>query len=90
MKSNNSQSYYEVIVTQNKEEKECNSQEICKARGCERNLCWNKDYCQQLRLEQCHPLCSGGCYDNISESQCYACKGLLSDGKCVSSCPQHR
>ncbi|XP_065208199.1 insulin receptor-like isoform X2 [Planococcus citri] len=82
------QTYYEVTVAQVKIEDECKSVDICKSSGCERNLCWGKGSCQILHLDQCHPLCAGGCYENNSADHCYACRGLVTnEGKCVSTCP---
>ncbi|KAK7605363.1 hypothetical protein V9T40_007221 [Parthenolecanium corni] len=90
MSKNTNQSYYEVVIRDNKDPRECNSQEVCQEAGCERNLCWSKSHCQRLRLEGCHPLCAGGCHKPNSASHCYACRSLrTSDGECVSACPDH-
>ncbi|KAK7574112.1 hypothetical protein V9T40_011303 [Parthenolecanium corni] len=91
MSNNANQSYYEVVIKDNRDPRECNSQQLCQEAGCERSLCWSKSHCQLLRLEGCHPLCAGGCYKSNSAFHCYACRGLLTtDKECVSACPDHR
>ncbi len=85
------QSFYEVTISENKDERECSSHEICQKSECDRNLCWANKKCQKLDLGKCHPLCAGGCNVDNSPTDCYVCKGLLTkDGTCVSSCPAGR
>lgn len=88
---NNNRTVYEMFAYQNKEFRECASQEKCRNLGCKQDLCWSATECQLLSLDGCHAACAGGCYKNNSEYDCYSCKGLLTmDGRCVSSCPNGR
>ncbi|CAB3378566.1 Hypothetical predicted protein [Cloeon dipterum] len=66
-------------------------------------LCWNKQHCQKAYSTCpessncssklcndngtcCHENCIGGCFGNGAD-QCFACKNVNFNGKCISRCP---
>lgn len=66
----------------------CAREQYCSS-SCPDNKCWSQEpgRCQYGRLNGCHPLCAGGCYEKNSSKHCYACAGYLLNGDCIKECP---
>ncbi|XP_049841436.1 insulin receptor-related protein-like [Schistocerca gregaria] len=70
--------------------------EPCPESSCNSTRCWGPRLCQRAgeprwcdhsgACRRCHPQCLGGC-DGPGPDACFACRGVLHDGRCVPSCP---
>ncbi|XP_008479213.1 insulin-like peptide receptor [Diaphorina citri] len=48
---------------------------------------WSNNDCQLIKeIEECHPLCAGGCTGKRAED-CFVCIGFIHDGHCLDQCP---
>ncbi|XP_054277589.1 insulin-like peptide receptor isoform X2 [Macrosteles quadrilineatus] len=89
------------FIRSNKKKNECPicPKECMQMVGSQEHLCWSPSRCQKVCPSNCtggnacnstnhccHENCLGGCF-GPTESDCYACRGVLYEGKCINECP---
>ncbi|KAJ9594153.1 hypothetical protein L9F63_014409, partial [Diploptera punctata] len=79
----------DYYVGHNKDHRSCPSKSLCDVENCSKNMCWGTQVqnCRKPPKQgECHDLCLGGCTGPRAD-QCFVCKEVLNDGKCVLECP---
>ncbi|XP_068201400.1 LOW QUALITY PROTEIN: insulin-like peptide receptor [Palaemon carinicauda] len=93
----------ENYINRNRPDEECPS--CPETLGCQQSKpcgslrCWSKNHCQKFCGAKCfggcdgddccHSECIGGCTRPNDPKACHACRKLLENGRCVSSCSRH-